>query len=200
MKSIVRSYVRACKACQTCKPVYQKPQAYMMTTTSQECLELLACDYMGPMPESTPRKYQYLLVLVDHFSKFVMLYPVRHANSAVLCSIVNFCFCTFGPPVRFLSDNGPQFTCRRFQNFLKEWGVIQSFTTSYHPQSNFTERLNRNIKSMLACFHHQKHTEWAFYIPEDQFALNSVVHDTTKMSPAAIFFRREFNQPGDSAT
>ena len=199
MKKCVRSYVRACATCQLCKPQFKKPAGYMQTTTSNECMELIACDFMGPMPESTSRKYKHLLVLIDHFSKFVLLFPVTHPNSRVLCSIVNWLFCTLGPPQKFLSDNGPQYTSQRFRDFLKDWGVRQILTSPYHPSTNFTERVNRSVKSMLMCFNYRNHTNWAEHIPEFQFAINSVIHDTTKMSPAAAFLHREFHQPGDNA-
>ena len=198
MKKSVDRYVKCCRACQVSKPRYAKPKGFMATTTSTQCFEVLSADFMGPLVK-TDSGYQYLLVLTDHFSKFVLMFPIKNANSRVLRSLVNWCFCTFGPSQRFHSDNGPQFVASRFVNLLKDWGVQQSFSARFHPQSNFTERVNRNIKSMLTCFHREDHTEWHRFIPEFQFALNSVVHDTTKMSPAAVFFRRQFQQPGDSA-
>lgn len=41
--------------------------------------------------------------------------------------------------------------------------------------------------------------DWDTHLAEFQFALNSVIHDATKQTPAAVYFRREFHQPGDMA-
>ena len=162
-------------------------------------MQLLSADFMGPLPESDVKGLKFILVFTDHFSKFVITLLIRNQTSRVLTHLTNWYFCTFGSPATFLSDNGMQFKAERFQKLLKDWGVNLAFTSCYHPQSNFTERMNHNIKSMLQCFHHNNHTAWPTYLSEFQFALNSVVHDTTRMSPAAIFFRRELQQPGDTA-
>jgi len=52
---------------------------------------------------------------------------------------------------------------------------------------------------MLTIFHHTDHEGWTDFLPEFQFAINSSIHDTTLMTPAAMFFRREFLKPGDNA-
>lgn len=38
------------------------------------------------------------------------------------------------------------------QELFKMWGMIQKLTTSYHPQTNLTERVNRTLKNMMAFF------------------------------------------------
>jgi hypothetical protein len=159
-------------------------------------MELLGADFIGPLPE-TLSGYRWLLVLVEHYSKFCFLYPTVNARSSVLCAIVNDFFCTFGAPERILTDNGPQFVSGKFSTLLSEWAVLHSTITPNRPQGNFVERTNRNLKSMLSCFHHENHSLWADQVKEFQFALNSVFSDATGFSPARVFLGRELDGPGD---
>lgn len=198
MRNDVKDFIKICQICQFCKPSYRKPKGLMQTVISTHVNEILSADFMGPFPK-TAQNFQYLLVLEDHFSKFILLFPVVHANSYVLRYIVNYVLCTFGGVEKLLSDNGPQFVAHRFLTFLRDWGVVQSLCIPHHPQANPVERVNRNLKSMLSCFHSADHTHWADFLCEFQFALNSVIHDTTGYSPARIFLGRELSGPGDNA-
>lgn len=170
----------------------------MKSITSSGPMELLAADFIGPMPE-THEGHKYILVLTDHFSKFSIFIPVKNTRSTTLVQILNKIFCTFGAPVRFLSDNGPQFVSKRLSLYLADWGILHTLITPYHAQANFVERVNRNIKGMMSCFHSKDHTHWGDYVPEFQFALNSVTHDSTGYSPAKLFLGRVLDGPGDRA-
>lgn len=199
IKRNVQYFIKSCMPCQYCKPLYKKPVGEMRTIESSKPNEILAADWMGPFPPSAEKKYQYLLVLCDHFSKFVFLFPTVHANNRTLRAIVNHIFCVFGSWERFMSDNGPQFISEKFRDFLKTWNIVQTLCSPYHAQANFVERTNRNLKSMLSCFHSADHTHWPDYLNEFQFALNSVTHDSTGFTPALLFIGRELTGPGDNA-
>lgn len=48
----------------------------MQPVTGQRHWEIVPCDVMGPYP-TIPHGNQYLLVITDHFSKWVELIPLR---------------------------------------------------------------------------------------------------------------------------
>ena len=53
-------------------------------------------------------------------------------------------------PQRMLSDNGPEFVGKSFQQMLDEWGIEHVRTTSYMPSSNgLAERTIRTLSEML---------------------------------------------------
>ena len=132
----VRSFVRACKICRQTKPVFRKPPGLMLSTNSESPWEIVGVDLMGPLPKSYGGN-EYLLVAVDHYSKWVEVFPLRKATGkAVACLIVRQLFSRYGAPKRLLSDNGSQFTCKAMEAVCAEWGVEQIFISPYHPQSN----------------------------------------------------------------
>ena len=75
-------------------------------------------------------------------------------------------------------------------------GIKHKTTTPYHPQSNITERCNRNIKPMLAAFA-ERHRDWDAYIPEIGFALRTTLNRSTGFTPAFLTFGRELPNPMD---
>lgn len=195
----IRSFIRACQRCQYGKHQYKKPAGMMESTTSSSVWEAAGIDYMGPFPETPIEGYQHLLVIVDHFSKFTFLVPVRRASGKILTAVMSQLYCRFGASSKLISDNGPAMTSLKFKNFLSDWGVKQTLCATYHPQSNWVERANRNIKSMMSCFIESDHTTWANHLAEFEFAINSSISDATGVTPAEVFLGRELIGPGDKA-
>jgi transposase InsO family protein len=60
-------------------------------------------------------------------------------------------FVELGVPMRFRSDNGPQFDAGVFQETLKRWGVAWGNSTPHYPQSNgHTEAAVKAMKELVA--------------------------------------------------
>ena len=59
------------------------------TRMAKEALDLISIDYLVELPV-TARKNIHMLVINDHFSKFIQVYPVkdRTASSAAKCVLV----------------------------------------------------------------------------------------------------------------
>lgn len=77
----------------------------------------------------------------------------------------------------------------------KRWGVTRKLTTSYHPQTNLSERFNRTIKTMMASFVGENHREWDKLLAEFRFAINSAPSETTGHSPAELALGRQLKGP-----
>ena len=58
-------------------------------------------------------------------------------------------------------------------------------TSPYHPQSNFTEWVNREVKVLIREFT-ETHKDWDSRLPQFGFALWSTPHSRTGFSPAEI--------------
>ena len=78
------------------------------------------------------------LVYVDRRSCWPSLrvWNKRDPTSRDVIRVLWEFFTALGVPVRFWSDNGPQFNSREFTQFLSRWGVQHAPSTPHYPQSN----------------------------------------------------------------
>ncbi|GFX56534.1 uncharacterized protein TNCV_74801 [Trichonephila clavipes] len=65
---------------------------------------------------------------------------------------------------------------------------------TYRPQANLTERVNRNLVQMIACFVEENHENWDRFLHEFAFALRTSVNETNK-TPAELFLGRKIITP-----
>ena len=104
----------------------------------------LHMDYAGPFDN------HMLLVVVDAFSKWIEVLPVKSASSATTFGKLQALFATHGIPESIVSDNGSPFTSSEMEEFLMANGVKQLTSSPYHPSSNtFAERTVQTCKSAL---------------------------------------------------
>ena len=105
------------------------------------------------MPDVTPSGSaggSQIVVVVDNFSKFVMLgsLPDRRADTVALWFYQQV-ICLFGAPVLIKSDGGSEFK-GMFDEMCEELKVKHHTTLPYHPQANgIAERFVRTVKSYL---------------------------------------------------
>lgn len=167
----------------------------MLSTHSESPWETVGVDLMGPLPRRHAG-HEYLLVVVDHYSKWVEAVPMRRATGREVASvIVRQFFCRYGAPKKLLSDNGSQFTCKALAAVCQEWGVQQLYISPYHPQSNWVERVNRNLKGMMRAYVADDHRTWDVHVAEFSFALNSARHETTGVAPSQLMLGRQLVGP-----
>lgn len=80
-------HVKECSDCQKYKPTNTKPSGYLQGTEIKEPGYMLGMDLMGPFPKSKKGNV-YLFVIVDYFTKWIELYPLRDSKGQRLCKIL----------------------------------------------------------------------------------------------------------------
>ena len=196
MSRQVKSYVRKCELCQKYKVQQLKPAGKMLSHIAEEPWITVCTDFVGPLPRSKHGNTM-LLVVFDKFSKWVELVALRKATTeSLIKSFRERILPHFGVPKVLITDNGAQFSSKKFGTFLEDWGIRHQFTAPYTPQENPTERANRTVKTMIAQFTGDDHRKWDELLPEISLAINSSVSATTNYSPAYLCQGREFNVPG----
>jgi hypothetical protein len=104
IQSDVYSYVQSCPVCQAVKNPQAKPSGNLQSNKVFGPWDLLAIDLVGPLPKTKYGKTQ-LLVVVDHFTKWVELFAMRDAKAPTICKILESeIFC-----LSLLSDNATYF-------------------------------------------------------------------------------------------
>ena len=197
MRKDVYNYVASCQSCQKFKYNNIPMANPMQTHLDNEPWHTIGIDIMGPFP-TTSRRKRFLLVIVDYFTRWVEVFPVRTTTSVDIAQILINEVCTrFGMPTFLLSDNDPQFVSNLFQSFCETLGIKQKFTANYHPQTNMTERVNRTLKAIMAIFAQSRPKSWDKEIQKVAFALRTSINETTGETPAFMMFGRDPKLPLD---
>ena len=119
---------------------------------------------MGLFPSSFG--YYYILVGVDHVSKWVEAIACKHNHHKVVMKFVNEnIFTRFGVPKAIISDKGTHFCNKTFNNILARYGVKHKVATPYHPQtSGQVELANHEMNNILMKVVNANHKDWALRI------------------------------------
>lgn len=190
-------FVKQCTVCHETKApnVTLRPRMGEQVDV-QRPWQRLYIDLLGPYPRSKAGNTTLLIVL-DQFSKFVLLKPLRKASTTdIIRFLKNEVFHMFGVPESIWSDNGSQFISRDFKDLMTCYGVDHIRTATHAPQSNASERVNRSILSAVRAYISQDQQTWDAEISAIGSALRNNVHESTGFSPHFLVFGHHFIQHG----
>lgn len=191
----IRCIVQACELCQKCKPKTTRIAGPMQPILSSQPLDKLLVDFYGPLPIGI-FQFSYIFVIVDNFTRFIKLYPLRQANAKICVKkLITDYFPNYGVPKNIVSDHGRQFISKHWQTSLKKYNIQVSHTSIYHPQSNPAERVMRELGRMFRTYCHHKHSLWPQYVPYIEWTLNNVRHESTHQTPSALFLKNPQHNP-----
>ncbi|XP_060083464.1 uncharacterized protein K02A2.6-like [Ylistrum balloti] len=92
----------------------------------------------------------HFLVLVDYYSEFFEVSKLKDTRSETVIINCKSQFARHGIPELLITDNGPQFDCREFQRFTKEFGFEHRTSSPMFPQSNgMAEKAVQTVKKLL---------------------------------------------------
>lgn len=100
LRQDVSRYISKCTTCLQTKPEQKLPRGQMLTkqATISRPWELVSVDLMGPLPRSTSG-YTFILSVMDCFTKFVLLFPIRQATaSAIIRWLEDHVILIYGAP------------------------------------------------------------------------------------------------------
>ncbi|GFS52489.1 pro-Pol polyprotein [Trichonephila inaurata madagascariensis] len=92
-------------------------------------------DFIGPLP-STTKSYQHVLTVVDAFTKFTWLYPVKTVSAENALEKLKLQQKTFGNPVRIINDRGSAFTSKLFNDYCTEENIQHLQIATGIPRGN----------------------------------------------------------------
>ncbi|GFX89411.1 transposon Tf2-6 polyprotein [Trichonephila clavipes] len=97
-----------------------------------------------PLP-STNKSYQHVLTIVDAFTKFTWLYPVKTVSAENALEKLKLQQKSFGNPVRIITDIGSAFTSKLFNDYCTEENIQRLQIATGIPRGN-GQKLNEYIE------------------------------------------------------
>ena len=185
---IDRQAEQRCRTCHGCQLVGKPlpPEPLKRTELPTQPRQDLAVDLLGPLPTG-----EYLLVVVDYFSRFFEVAVTKPVISGKRISCLEAMFATHGLPLSIKTDNGPQFVSEEFEVYLRDNNIEHRTSTPLWPQANGeVERQNRSLlKAMRVA--HSEGRDWRKELQKFLLGYRSTPHTTTGVSPAKLLFGRE---------
>ena len=140
----------------------------------------------------TSSGYSYILVVVDHFSKFINLYAMKDQTATTVSKhLFEDYVREHGLPDVLHTDQGRQFESSLVRQLCKQFGIKKTRSSPYHPQgAGIVERTNRIVKDQLAKYLAERGGEWDQHLKQVELAYNSTVHSSTVYTPFFLLYGR----------
>ena len=168
MSAFVRKYVNACLNCAYYKRNAGKKQGKLHPIEKTPIpFHTIHIDHVEPF-ESSNKKNKYILVIVDAFTKFTIIEPVKDTKTKRAIKILLNVIHLFGVPHWIISDRGMAFTARSFTIFCSTYGFKHVLNAVATPRANGQcERYNRTIvASLAATVAERDHRTWDEFVKQ----------------------------------
>ena len=131
---------------------------------------------------------EYLLVLIDDYSRFPLVEIVRSTSSKVAIPYLDKIFSEYGIPEVVRTDNSPAFSSHKFNEFSKHMGFTHRKVTPYWPRANEeAERFMHTVKKVIKAAV-MENKVWKQEMHKFLWNYRATPHTSTKTSPATAFF------------
>jgi transposase InsO family protein len=86
--------------------------------------------------KGTTDSFTHLLVAIDKFSKWIEAHPITNIRSEQVVLFFTDIVHRFGVPNCIITDNGTQFTGKKFLDFCDNHHICVLWSTIAHPKTN----------------------------------------------------------------
>jgi transposase InsO family protein len=137
--------VRTCEGCQFYAHKTNLPAHVLQIIPVTWPFAVWGLDIVGPL-RKVPGGYTDLLVAIDKFSKWVEVRPITNLRAEQAMTFFTDIIYRFRVPNSIITDNGSQFTGRKFLEFCDKFHIRMDWAAVTHPQTNGqVERANGMI-------------------------------------------------------
>lgn len=145
-------------------------------------------DHVGPFIKSN-KNNQYILTIVDAFTKYIVLRPVRNTSLRFVVKTLKSLAEFFGMPKRIITDRGSCFTSKDFASFCMKYDIQHILNATATPRANGqVERYHRTLLHSLKTMSDHDQAKWENMCPKIQWTLNSLPQSVTKVSPHELLY------------
>jgi transposase InsO family protein len=154
-------------------------------------------DFIVGLPR-TAKGYDSIWVIIDRLTKIAHFLPVKtyYPVLAYVELYIARILSLHGILKTIVSDRGPQFVSKFWEELHKSLGTKLLHSSAYHPQtSGQTERVNHILEDMLRACVLEFPQKWDDCLPLAEFSYNNSYQESIKMAPFEALYGRRCRTP-----
>ena len=130
--------------------------------------------------------FNYLLTVIDVFSKKAYVRPLKRKSAAEVTRAFESIFQDSQTPEKLQTDAGKEFFNRSFQTLMKKHGIIH-FSTASDLKASVIERFNRTLKTRMWRYFTANNVRRYIGVLQDLvYSYNHTRHSSIKMTPMEV--------------
>lgn len=199
MAAFVRKYLKHCLICIERKSHSGPKQGFLHPIDKRPIpFHTIHLDCTGPFTQ-TDEGFKYILLMVDGFTKFCLLKPLKTLNSQELVPIIRETVTLFGTPATVITDRGTNFSSTQIRSLFSELQIDHHMISTGTPRSNGqVERYVTTVINMLntTC---NGSSDWPSGLWKVQQSINTTVQSSTGFTPIRLLIGCNANIPSIQA-
>jgi len=155
-------------------------------------------DFIVKLP-TTQRGNDAILVIVDRFTKYVILEPCseKMTSPELVDTLTRRVIAEKGYPRQIVADRDVRVTANAFTKWAEELKVDVRLNTAYHSRANGqAERMNLVVENYLRAFVDAGMSNWDELLPVCQLTINNSYHSAVENTPFYLEYGRHPYIPG----
>jgi hypothetical protein len=181
MLNHVQTILESCRACQAWTQGKHRFTP-LQSVSSRLPWDHVQFDLITSLP--TSEDHNYLLVVIDIFSHFVLLRPLKNKSSELIAAVLWEYFCTFGVPKILQHDGESTLVSEVISSLINMHGIEHRTITAYSPRENGkVERAVGTTSVTLRKLFSQCGGDWPRLVPFVQLAINNKINNISNATP-----------------
>jgi transposase InsO family protein len=193
--------VRSCRGCQFYTRQTHLPAQALQTIPITWLFAVWGQDLVDPL-QKAPGGFSHLLVAIDKFSKWIEVRPLTSIRSEQAVAFLTNIIHRFGVPNSIITDNGTQFTGKKFLDFCEDHHIRVDWAVVAHPMTNGqVERANgmilQGLKPRIYNDLNKFGKRWMKELTSVVWSLRTTLSQATGFSPFFLVYGAEAILPTD---
>jgi transposase InsO family protein len=193
--------VRTCRGCQFYARQTHLPAQALQTIPITWSFAVWGLDLVGPL-QKAPGGFTHLLVAIDKFSKWIEVRPLNSIRSEQAVAFFTNIIHRFEVSNSIITDNGTQFTGRKFLDFCEDHHIWVDWAAVAHPMTNGqVERANdmilQGLKPRIYNNLNKFSRRWMKELPSVVWSLRTTPSRATGFTPFFLVYGAEAILPTD---
>lgn len=195
MVHFVKKYIKHCLICIERKSHSGPKQGFLHPIEKTPVpFHTIHLDCTGPFTV-TNEGYKYILLLLDGFTKFCLLKPLKTLNTQELIPLIRDTITIFGTPSLVITDRGTNFSSNQIESLFRELHIEHHMVATGTPRGNGqVERYVTTVIDMLntTC---NGSSDWPNGLWKVQQSINTTVQKSTGFTPIQLLIGCDANIP-----